>query len=71
MGGGIRRATSAITASEMTPGPLGISDTRPTAEAPCLTAMRASSALAMQQIFTLGLSGTDARSPSPKHFDSE
>jgi hypothetical protein len=38
----------------MTPGPLGISDTNPTADAPHSTAMRASNALAMQQTLTRG-----------------
>src|SRR4030095_4953774 len=38
----------------MGPGPLGIADTRPIADAPYPMAMRASSMLAMQQILTRG-----------------
>jgi hypothetical protein len=47
-------ATSAITASHTTPGPLGICDTSPKAAAPAACAQRASSTLAMQQILTWG-----------------
>jgi hypothetical protein len=36
--------------SSITPGPLGIAETRPIADAPAAIAARASSALAMQQI---------------------
>jgi hypothetical protein len=39
----------------MTPGPLGISETKPKAEAPCCIASQASLTLVMQQILTLGL----------------
>src|SRR5947209_7105399 len=55
--GGTRAAISAINSSAIGPGPLGIADTSPTADAPHSTAMRASSRLAMQQIFTRGRSG--------------
>jgi hypothetical protein len=51
--GGRATAISAIKGSGMTPGPLGISDTRPTAEAPESMAVQASSTLAMQQILIL------------------
>lgn len=44
----------AINESGMTPGPLGIDETRPTAEAPSATAACASARLAMQQILTTG-----------------
>jgi len=44
----------AISVSAITPGPLGIADTRPSAAAPCAIARRASSTEAMQQIFTRG-----------------
>jgi len=40
--------------SGMTPGPLGMSDTRPSAAAPAATAARASAALRMQQTLTRG-----------------
>lgn len=52
--GGIVAAISAIKVSGIGPGPLGIADTRPTADAPCSIASHASSMLAMQQIFTRG-----------------
>jgi len=39
----------------MTPGPLGIFDTNPTAEAPYVIAFQASSIDWMQQILTRGL----------------
>src|SRR5205085_6374322 len=55
--GGTRSAISAINSSAIGPGPLRIADTSPTADAPNSTAMRASSRLAMQQIFTRGRSG--------------
>jgi hypothetical protein len=38
----------------MTPGPLGIDETRPSAEAPARMAIHASSTLAMQQILIRG-----------------
>jgi hypothetical protein len=53
--GGIRAAICAITSSGITPGPLGILETRPSAAAPASIAIQASSRLRMQQIFTLGL----------------
>jgi hypothetical protein len=53
--GGIAHAISRIKSSLMTPGPLGMSETSPRAEAPKRTAIRASSMLLMQQILTLGL----------------
>ena len=52
--GGIVLAISAISSSGIGPGPLGISETNPTAEAPYLMASHASSTLAIQQILTLG-----------------
>ena len=54
MGGGTAAAISAISASGITPGPLGISETRPRADAPAAMATRASSRLEMQQILTRG-----------------
>jgi hypothetical protein len=39
----------------MTPGPLGISETKPMADAPQRIASQASSTLLMQQILTLGI----------------
>jgi hypothetical protein len=39
----------------MTPGPLGIAETSPTADAPHSTAVRISSTLATQQTLTRGL----------------
>src|SRR5437773_1286707 len=45
----------AIKSSGMTPGPLGISETSPRAEAPYRIAIQASSSVPMQQILTLGL----------------
>ena len=47
-------AISAMSRSGITPGPLGISDTKPKAEAPHCIASPASLTLAMQQILTLG-----------------
>ena len=52
--GGTAAATSAIVASSITPGPLGIAETRPRADAPARMAIHASSRLAMQQILTRG-----------------
>src|SRR5204863_9244633 len=49
IGGGIRAAISAMRSSAIGPGPLGIADTSPSAEAPCRTASSASEMLAMQQ----------------------
>src|SRR5881227_404710 len=48
-------AISAIKLSGIGPGPLGISDTNPIADAPASIAIHASSMLAIQQIFTRGL----------------
>ena len=63
MGGGTCRAISAMVSSVMTPGPLGIAETSPKADAPLAIAARASSSEAMQQILTLGLVVTgDVRS---------
>src|SRR5271169_2310788 len=53
-GGGTRAAMSAISSSEITPGPLGIAETRPSAAAPCSMARTASSPLEIQQILTRG-----------------
>jgi hypothetical protein len=53
--GGTVAAISAIKLSGIGPGPLGISDTSPMADAPASIAIHASSILAMQQIFTRGL----------------
>ncbi len=47
-------AIRAIASSEMTPGPLGIAETRPNAEAPQPIASTASAGELMQQILTLG-----------------
>src|SRR5687768_16438336 len=52
--GGIVAAISAISSSGIGPGPLGIADTSPTADAPCSMASHASSTLGMQQIFIRG-----------------
>src|SRR5690242_10095843 len=54
IGGGIWHAISAIVSSEITPGPLGIEETSPRAEAPQAIAARASSKEAMQQILIRG-----------------
>ena len=51
---GIERAISAIKSLEITPGPLGMSDTNPIADAPAEMASLASETLLMQQIFTNG-----------------
>jgi hypothetical protein len=51
-GGGTVTAISVMRTSEMTPAPLGISETRPSADAPRRTARHASSIELMQQIFT-------------------
>ena len=53
--GGTLAAISAICLSVMTPGPLGMFETRPSADAPCSMASAASSMLLMQQIFTRGV----------------
>jgi hypothetical protein len=54
--GGICAAISAISSSGIGPGPLGMAETSPTADAPCSIASHASATLAMQQIFTRGFS---------------
>jgi hypothetical protein len=43
-----------MVSSAITPGPLGISETRPRAEAPWRMAIQASATLRMQQILTRG-----------------
>src|SRR5713101_6396249 len=53
--GGTVAAISAIRSSLMTPGPLGMCETRPSADAPHSMARAASSTLPMQQIFTRGV----------------
>jgi hypothetical protein len=50
MGGPTEAAIRAIVGSSITPGPLGIAPTSPSASAPCAIARRASSGEAMQQI---------------------
>ncbi len=54
--GGTVTAIEAIKFSGIMPGPLGILETSPSAEAPCRIASHASSVLAIQQILILGLS---------------
>ncbi len=54
--GGILLVISAMRASGITPGPLGISETMLNAEAPWLIAVQASPRLQIQQIFTRGVS---------------
>src|SRR5512138_2647207 len=53
--GGTTFAISAIRSSSIGPGPLGISDTNPIADAPFSIASHASATLAIQHIFTRGL----------------
>jgi hypothetical protein len=48
-------AIFAISSSPITPGPLGMCETRPSADAPQSMARAASSTLAMQQIFIRGV----------------
>src|SRR6266852_3649804 len=55
IGGGTVAAISAMSSSSMTPGPLGMLETRPSADDPHLIARAASSTLPMQQIFTRGV----------------
>ena len=50
MDGGTMRTMSAIDSSAITPGPLGIADTKPSADAPQAIARSASATEAMQQI---------------------
>src|SRR3954465_9701203 len=52
MPGGTCAAISAALSFEIGPGPLGIGDTRPTAEAPASIAIHTSSVLFMQHTFT-------------------
>jgi len=54
IGGGTVMAMRAMVDSSTTPGPLGMDETRPSADAPCAMASRASSGDLMQQIFTRG-----------------
>jgi len=54
MGGGVARAISAIRVSAIGPGPDGIADTNPTADAPIRTASRISAMLAIQQTLMCG-----------------
>jgi len=54
MGGGTTAVMRAMAASSIMPGPLGMEETRPSADAPCAMASRASSGDLMQQIFTRG-----------------
>ncbi len=63
MAGGTVAAISAIRSSLMTPGPLGICETRPSADAPHSMARAASSTLPMQQIFTRGVRVARMRFP--------
>jgi hypothetical protein len=52
IGGGTLQTISAMSSSSITPGPLGISETKPSAEAPYFIASFASSIDDIQQIFT-------------------
>jgi hypothetical protein len=52
--GGTVAAISAIVSSAITPGPLGMAETSPSAAAPWRMAICASAMLAMQQILTRG-----------------
>src|SRR5216684_5324231 len=61
--GGTVAAISAIRSSLMTPGPLGMLETRPSADAPHSMARAASSGLPMQQIFTRGVRVARMRFP--------
>lgn len=54
MGGGTEAGISAISSSAITPGPLGMWETRPSADAPWRIANWASPMLEMQQILTRG-----------------
>src|SRR5690349_19580440 len=73
IGGGIVAAIAAIVSSPMTPGPLGIADTRPKAEAPQAIASAASSTELMQQILIRGervgrMRGSPTRRTEPRYF---
>src|SRR6266550_2889459 len=59
--GGTVYAISRMRDSGMGPGPLGIRDTRPMADAPIRTASAASSSEAMQQTLTRGGTGNISR----------
>jgi hypothetical protein len=61
MGGGTTAVMRTMVASSITPGPLGMEETRPRADAPCAMASRASAGDLMQQIFTRGRIGGDGR----------
>jgi hypothetical protein len=54
IGGGTVAAIFAMSSSLMTPGPLGMCETEPRADAPHLMAKAASSTLPMQHILTRG-----------------
>lgn len=56
--GGTDAAISAMRFSAITPGPLGMGETSPSAAAPCASAVRASAADLMQQILTSGAGTT-------------
>src|SRR6185295_19902532 len=53
-GGGTAAAMAAMSSAGITPGPLGISDTSPSADAPAAIAERASAGLWIQQTLTRG-----------------
>src|ERR1700730_5529582 len=61
--GGTVAAISAIRSSLMTPGPLGMFETKPSADAPQAMARAASSTLPMQQTFTRGVRVARMRFP--------
>ena len=63
IGWGTSSAINAIAASEMTPGPLGMGETRPNADAPQAMASSASAGDLMQQIFTLGRASMNMQKP--------
>ena len=65
IGGGVRAAISAIVSSQITPGPLGIDDTSPKADAPAAIAVSASSSEAMQQILVFGVAIMEFLKPNP------
>jgi hypothetical protein len=54
IGGGTAAVIFTIMSSEMIPGPLGMAETNPNAEAPQMMAMSASAEDLMQQILILG-----------------
>src|SRR2546425_577102 len=70
MGGGTDAAISAMSSSEITPGPLGILETSPRAEAPAEMPPCPSAALWMQQTLTGGLVvNRAAKAPAPAAVD--